>query len=53
MIVQRGTVKRGTVLVAGTAWGKIRSMTDENNKPLKEAGPSTPIRISGQSFFIL
>ncbi|KAE9548606.1 hypothetical protein FO519_008180 [Halicephalobus sp. NKZ332] len=47
MIVQRGTVKRGTVLVAGTAWGKVRSMTDENNKPLKEATPSTPVRMSG------
>uniref|UniRef100_A0AC34FAP6 Tr-type G domain-containing protein n=1 Tax=Panagrolaimus sp. ES5 TaxID=591445 RepID=A0AC34FAP6_9BILA len=47
MIVQRGTVKRGTVFVAGEAWGRVRSMTDEHAKVLKEAGPSTPVRISG------
>uniref|UniRef100_A0A7E4VST8 Tr-type G domain-containing protein n=1 Tax=Panagrellus redivivus TaxID=6233 RepID=A0A7E4VST8_PANRE len=47
MVVQRGTVKRGSVLVAGTAWGRVRSLTDEHNKTLKEAGPSTPARISG------
>jgi translation initiation factor IF-2 len=47
MIVQRGIVKRGTVFVAGEAWGRVRSMTDEHLKNLKEAGPSTPVRISG------
>ena len=47
MVVQRGTVKRGTVFVAGEAWGRVRSMHDEHAKTLKEAGPSTPVRISG------
>ena len=51
MVVQRGTVKRGGVFVAGEAWGRVRSMTDEHSKTLKEAGPSMPVRISGSFFF--
>jgi translation initiation factor IF-2 len=47
LIVNRGTLKRGTVLVAGTSWAKVRTMTNEFNENVKEAGPSTPVRISG------
>ncbi|KAI6191132.1 Lysosomal protective protein [Aphelenchoides bicaudatus] len=47
LIVKRGTLKKGTVLVAGSSWGKVRSMVDEFGKPVTKAGPSTPVRISG------
>ncbi|KAK0407604.1 hypothetical protein QR680_003490 [Steinernema hermaphroditum] len=47
MIVQRGTLRKGSVLVAGDCWGRVRSLTDEFGKPMKEAGPSCPVRISG------
>jgi translation initiation factor IF-2 len=47
LIVNRGTLKRGTVLVAGTSWAKVRTMTNEFNENVKEAGPSMPVRISG------
>ncbi|KAM5164812.1 translation initiation factor IF-2, mitochondrial [Mantella aurantiaca] len=46
-IVQRGTLRKGAVLVAGTAWGKVRLMFDENNTIVKEAGPSMPVEIVG------
>ncbi|CEF65134.1 Translation initiation factor IF-2, mitochondrial [Strongyloides ratti] len=47
LIVQRGTLKKGSIIVCGTSWGKIKTMTDEFGKPIKEAGPSTPVRITG------
>uniref|UniRef100_A0A0N5BIP5 Tr-type G domain-containing protein n=1 Tax=Strongyloides papillosus TaxID=174720 RepID=A0A0N5BIP5_STREA len=47
IVVQRGTLKKGSVIVCGTSWGKIRTMTDEFGKPVKEAGPSTPVRVTG------
>ncbi|XP_077341652.1 translation initiation factor IF-2, mitochondrial isoform X2 [Lithobates pipiens] len=46
-IVQRGTLRKGAVLVAGRAWGKVRLMFDENNAMLSEAGPSMPVEIVG------
>ncbi|XP_004914796.1 translation initiation factor IF-2, mitochondrial isoform X1 [Xenopus tropicalis] len=46
-IVQRGTLKKGAVLVAGKTWAKVRLMFDENNKALSQAGPSTPVEIVG------
>ncbi|VDM42319.1 unnamed protein product [Toxocara canis] len=47
VIVQRGTLTKGCVLVAGTSWAKVRLMTDEFNRIVKEAGPSSPIRVAG------
>ncbi|XP_018419821.1 PREDICTED: translation initiation factor IF-2, mitochondrial [Nanorana parkeri] len=46
-IVQRGTLRKGAVLVAGRAWGKVRLMFDENNTMLSEVGPSRPVEIVG------
>ncbi|KAM4770707.1 translation initiation factor IF-2, mitochondrial isoform 1-T3 [Rhinophrynus dorsalis] len=46
-IVQRGTLKKGAVLVAGVTWAKVRLMFDENNTSLVQAGPSTPVEIVG------
>ncbi|MBM4376509.1 MAG: translation initiation factor IF-2 [Deltaproteobacteria bacterium] len=47
VLVQDGTLRRGDVLLAGIAYGKIRAMTDEKGRMLKEAGPSTPIEVLG------
>ncbi|KAJ3286352.1 hypothetical protein HDU79_006560 [Rhizoclosmatium sp. JEL0117] len=47
MLVTRGTLKPGQILVAGTSWCKVRTLCDERGKPLKEAGPSAPVEISG------
>ncbi|XP_044146057.1 translation initiation factor IF-2, mitochondrial [Bufo gargarizans] len=46
-IVQRGTLKKGAVLVAGKAWAKVRLMLDENNTVLNEVLPSMPVEIVG------
>jgi len=47
LLVEQGLLKLGSFLVAGTAYGKIRTLLDFNGKPLKEAGPSTPATITG------
>ena len=49
LLVQSGTLKKGDMLLAGTAFGKIRAMMDENGKPIDEAGPSIPVEILGLS----
>ena len=49
LLVQSGTLKKGDMLLAGTAFGKIRAMTDENGKAISEAGPSIPVEILGLS----
>lgn len=45
--MQNGTLHEGDILVAGTAVGRVRVMTNENGKVLKEAGPSVPVEITG------
>ena len=49
VIVQRGTLRIGDALVCGPHWAKIRAMFDDQGKNLKEAPPSTPVRIIGWS----
>ena len=47
VLVKRGTLKRGDIVVAGSAWGKVRALLNERNEQLKEAGPSVPVEILG------
>jgi translation initiation factor IF-2 len=49
LLVQNGTLKAGDVVLAGTAYGKIRVMHDENGREMDEAGPSAPVRVAGLS----
>jgi translation initiation factor IF-2 len=49
VLVQSGTLTRGDVVLAGTAYGRVRAMLDENGKPTKAAGPSIPVEIQGLS----
>ncbi|ABP34442.1 translation initiation factor IF-2 [Polynucleobacter asymbioticus] len=47
ILVQSGTLKRGDMLLAGSTYGRVRAMLDENGKPCNEAGPSIPVEIQG------
>lgn len=47
LLVQNGTIKVGDPIVVGTTYGKIRAMQDENGKPVKSAGPSKPVEVTG------
>ncbi len=49
VLVQRGTLKVGDPLVAGPAWGRIRALINDHGEQVKEAGPSTPVRVLGLS----
>ncbi len=49
VLVQNGTLHNGDIVIAGTAVGRVRAMTDHNGKPLKEAAPSVPVEIIGLS----
>ncbi|SFR58283.1 bacterial translation initiation factor 2 (bIF-2) [Marinobacter daqiaonensis] len=47
VLVQNGTLRQGDMVVAGAWFGKVRAMTDEAGKQVKEAGPSIPVEILG------
>jgi translation initiation factor IF-2 len=47
ILVQSGTLKRGDIVLAGSSYGRVRAMLDENGKPVAEAGPSIPVEIQG------
>lgn len=47
VLVQKGTLNAGDIIVAGTASGKVRALINDKGKNLKEAGPSTPVEILG------
>ncbi|KXJ45925.1 bacterial translation initiation factor 2 (bIF-2) [Marinobacter salarius] len=47
VLVQNGTLRQGEMVVAGSFFGKVRAMTDEAGKQVKEAGPSIPVEILG------
>ncbi|RQO58668.1 translation initiation factor IF-2 [Paucibacter sp. KBW04] len=47
VLVQSGTLKRGDVVLAGSTYGRVRAMLDEDGKACTEAGPSIPVEIQG------
>ena len=49
VLVQSGVLRRGDMLLAGTAFGRVRAMLDENGNDIKEAGPSIPVEVLGLS----
>ncbi|OJU12676.1 MAG: translation initiation factor IF-2 [Alphaproteobacteria bacterium 64-11] len=49
VLVQRGTLKVGDIVVAGSEWGRVRLLANERGETVKEAGPSTPIEVLGLS----
>jgi len=49
LLVQNGTLESGSIVVAGTAHGRLRALSDFKGKPVKKAGPSTPVAVMGLS----
>ena len=49
VLVQRGTLKPGDIVVAGAEWGRVRALISDTGKPLTEAGPSMPVEVLGFS----
>jgi translation initiation factor IF-2 len=49
MLVQRGTLRQGDIIVAGSEWGRVRAMLDDKGRQMSEAGPSAPVEILGLS----
>jgi translation initiation factor IF-2 len=49
ILVQKGTLNQGDIVVAGAEWGRVRAMLDDKGKQIKVAGPSTPVEILGLS----
>ena len=47
VLVQNGTLNEGDIIIAGTAVGRVRAMTDDDGKKIKSAGPSVPVEIIG------
>ena len=47
ILIQSGTLRRGDVVLAGSSYGRVRAMLDENGKPIQSAGPSMPVEIQG------
>jgi translation initiation factor IF-2 len=47
LLVERGTLHVGDIVVAGTAWGRVRALIDDKGENVDEAGPSTPVEVLG------
>ncbi|MEE3095043.1 MAG: translation initiation factor IF-2 [Pseudomonadota bacterium] len=47
VLVQRGTLKRGDVFIAGNEWGRVRALIDDRGQTIQSAGPSEPIEVLG------
>jgi translation initiation factor IF-2 len=49
VLIQSGTLRVGDAIVAGTAYGRVRAMSDENGEPVTAATPSRPVQVQGLS----
>ena len=49
VLVQEGTLERGDIVVCGTHWGRVRTMSNERGEAMKQAGPSAPVQLIGLS----
>ena len=49
LLVQNGTLNHGDIIIAGTAVGRVRVMTNDRGERISEAGPSVPVEIAGMS----
>lgn len=47
LLIEQGTLRKGDFLVAGTTYGKVRTLLDYKGEPLTQAGPSTPVTVTG------
>ena len=47
MLIQRGTLKVGDIIVCGGQWGRVRALIDDRGQNLEQAGPSVPVEIIG------
>ncbi len=47
VLVQKGTLNQGDIIVAGAEWGRVRAMLDDRGRPMKNAGPSMPAEVLG------
>ena len=47
VLVQKGTLNKGDIIVAGDQWGKVRALIDSQNNKLSQAGPSVPVEVLG------
>ncbi len=47
VLVQRGTLNQGDIVVAGAEWGRVRAMLDDKGRQVRDAGPSVPVEILG------
>jgi translation initiation factor IF-2 len=47
ILVQKGTLNQGDIIVAGAEWGRVRAMLDDKGRALKDAGPSSPVEVLG------
>jgi translation initiation factor IF-2 len=47
LLVQKGTLRQGDVVLCGASYGRVRAMYDDLGRPIEQAGPSVPIRITG------
>ncbi|WP_425068872.1 translation initiation factor IF-2 [Reyranella sp.] len=47
VLVQRGTLMVGDILVAGSVWGRVRRLVDDHGKPVEDAGPAFPVEVLG------
>lgn len=47
VLVQKGTLRKGDIVVAGAEWGRVRALLDDRNRQVAEAGPSMPVEVLG------